>query len=89
MSTVSSTPSSDTSSGSIPGPRSGLTGSVDAFDAEVGLGTVTAEDGSRYRFHCTAIVDGSRDIPVGCAVGFDVAAAGPGHWEARGVTPRD
>ena len=84
MSAVSNTPSSSQSSG----PRSGLTGSVDAFDADIGLGTITAEDGSTYRFHCTAISDGSRDIPIGSTVGFDVAAAGPGHWEARNITPQ-
>lgn len=71
------------------GPRSGLVGSVESFDADVGLGVVTSEDGRRYRFHCTAIADGSRQINVERMVRFDVRAAGPGHWEAFGLTPQD
>ncbi len=62
-------------------------GTVTAFDAEAGLGEVAAENGDRFAFHCTAIVDGSRVIDVGRRVGFLVGAGGPGRWEALQVAP--
>lgn len=63
------------------------TGSVEAFDAEEGLGLVVDSVGTSWQFHCTAIADGSRRIAVGAAVSFDVAPGGPGRWEAFRVTP--
>lgn len=66
------------------GPARGV---VDAYDREVGLGTIVADDGSRWPFHCTVIADGSRDIEVGTAVGFLRTWGGPGRWEAVAVTP--
>ena len=36
-----------------------MTGVVAAFDADVGLGEVTADSGERLAFHCTAIADGT------------------------------
>ncbi len=57
-------------------------GVVDSFDADVGLGQVVDQSGSRWLFHCTAIADGSRHIDVGAAVTFDLRSGGPGRWEA-------
>lgn len=62
-------------------------GRVQAYDYEVGLGTVEAADGRTFAFHCSAISDGTRRIDVGQPVVFTVGPAGPGHWEARLVTP--
>jgi cold shock CspA family protein len=65
--------------------RSIRTGAVDEFDDPRGLGTVLDDDGRRYRFHCTAVADGSRRIEVGTRVTF---LLGPGHLgqiEARQI----
>lgn len=61
-------------------------GVVAEFDEAVGLGVVTSGDAS-YPFHCTAIADGSRTIPVGAAVEFCVAPGRLGVWEAAAITP--
>ena len=58
------------------------TGVVTAFDEAVGLGTVEGTDGTALPFHCTAIADGSRDIPEGAAVRYDVVPGRQGRWEA-------
>lgn len=63
------------------------TGRVDGFDEHVGLGTVRADDGGTYPFHCTAIADGSRTIAVGARVVFAVQPGPGGRWEAGGITP--
>ena len=60
-------------------------GTVARFDAERGLGEITAADGATYAFHSTAIADGSRTIAVGTAVEFEVAAGHLGRWEASEV----
>lgn len=52
-------------------------GRVAEFDEERGLGKVLGEDGSELAFHCTAIADGSRSIPVGVQVVFEISP-GPG-----------
>ena len=44
-----------------------MTGTVTAFDEARGCGTVRADDGATYCFHCTAIADGTRTIEVGTA----------------------
>jgi CspA family cold shock protein len=62
-------------------------GTVSEFDDPRGLGTVTADDGTAYPFHCTAIADGSRTIDVGAAVEFDVVAGRMGRWEAADLRP--
>ncbi len=67
------------------GPR---TGSVSRFDAHRGLGEITADDGTTYGFHCTAIADGSRRIDEGASVRFDVIAGRLGRWEAGGIAER-
>jgi cold shock CspA family protein len=62
-------------------------GVVTVFDDPRGLGEITADDGTVYPFHCTAIVDGSRTIEVGARVHFGVVAGRLGRWEASGVDP--
>lgn len=62
------------------------TGTVTAFDDARGLGTITTDEGDRLGFHCTAIADGTRTIPVGARVVFTVVAGRLGLWEADGVT---
>ena len=57
------------------------TGSVESFDAHRGTGVVMEESGDAYPFHCTAILDGSREIEPGTRVHFAVAP-GLGRWEA-------
>jgi cold shock CspA family protein len=59
-------------------------GVVVEFDEPRGLGVIEA-DGTRYPFHCTAILDGTRTIPVGASVTFEVRAAGMGRWEATAI----
>ncbi|HMK96877.1 MAG TPA: hypothetical protein VK425_04970 [Acidimicrobiales bacterium] len=62
-------------------------GRVVCFDAEVGLGEVRSEGGVNFPFHCTEIMDGSRDIAVGAEVSFCVAPGHRGRWEATAVGP--
>jgi cold shock CspA family protein len=64
-----------------------VTGTVTAFDAERGLGEVTAEDSTAYPFHCTVIADGTRTIQVGASVEFEVVAGPLGRWEAGSIKP--
>ena len=66
-------------------PFAEVTGTVDTFDDARGLGTVRADDGIVLDFHCTAIADGSRTIPVGQAVRFTVVAGRLGRWEAARI----
>ena len=65
-----------------------MTGTVSEFDDAAGLGTVTADDGTSYRFHCTAIADGTRTIAVDTKVEFELRPARHGAYEAEAVTPR-
>jgi cold shock CspA family protein len=60
-------------------------GHVDTYDARRGLGSVARDDGRRFGFHCTAIADGSRDIPVGAPVTFEVVPGHLGQWEAAAI----
>ncbi len=49
-------------------------------------------DDHTYPFHCTKIADGTREIPIGVAVEFRVAAGPLGRWEAveiRRPSPSD
>jgi CspA family cold shock protein len=64
--------------------RSTRTGTVAAFDELVGLGVVAGADGVDYPFHCIEIADGSRSIPVGVDVTFDLLAK-LGRWEAANL----
>jgi cold shock protein len=63
-------------------------GRVVEFDDDRGLGVVEGDDGNRYPFHCTAIVDGTRTIPFGAQVEFEVVAGPIGRYEAASVRPR-
>ena len=65
-----------------------VTGRVVEFDEYRGLGTVVADDGQRLVFHCTAIADGTRTIPVDIPVEFDVVAGPLGRYEAGSVRRR-
>jgi cold shock CspA family protein len=60
-------------------------GVVIDYDTAVGLGTLQADNGRSYGFHCTQIADGSRDIDPGSRVEFDVVAGHLGRWEAVGI----
>ena len=61
-----------------------MRGTVTAFDAAVGLGEITADDHSIVPFHCVVIADGSRDIPVGVTVEFELLPK-LGRYEADHV----
>lgn len=65
------------------------TGTVESYDADVGLGHVVDESGNRWMFHCTAIADGSRTIEPGSPVRFEVSSGGPGRWEAFVVSQQN
>lgn len=67
--------------------RTTYTGVVTAFDDPAGLGEVTGHDGAVHPFHCTAIADGTRTIPVGVAVSYAVVPGRSGRWEAVQVRP--
>lgn len=43
-------------------------GTVVAFDEARGDGWIVSDSGVRYYFHCVAIADGTRTIPVGAKV---------------------
>ena len=62
-------------------------GSVVAFDADAGLGTVRSDDGSEYLFHCVEIADGTRAIEVGATVQFSRLSK-LGTYEAGCLTKR-
>ncbi len=62
-----------------------LLGTVCDFDDAKGYGHVVGADGVELFFHCTAITDGTRTIPVGASVHFEVVAGRLGRWEAAGV----
>ena len=67
------------------GQRRGI---VSSFDDGAGLGTITADDGTTFAFHCTAIADGTRTIEVNTAVEFEPRPAPHGTYEASAITPR-
>jgi cold shock CspA family protein len=61
-----------------------MRGTVTAFDKAVGLGEITRDDGRVVPFHCIVIANGSRDIPVGVDVEFDLMCK-LGRYEADHV----
>ena len=71
-----------------PGPIGHGQGQVLDYDDAAGMGTVRADDGADYFFHCTSIADGSRTIAPGAMVSFGVAAGRRGLWEATDVVLR-
>ena len=64
-----------------------MRGVVSEFDEAAGLGTVTADDGAVYGFHCTQIADGTRTIAVATRVCFDVVPWHRGRYEAVALSP--
>jgi cold shock CspA family protein len=62
-------------------------GTVVAFDDRAGYGTVRADDGHEYFFHCTAIADGTRTIEQDATVAFTVVPGRRGQWEATRLAP--
>src|SRR5690606_17599231 len=46
-------------------------GVVTVFDRASGTGTVLAEDGTEYPFHCIEVADGTRTIEEGTRVTFE------------------
>jgi cold shock CspA family protein len=64
-----------------------LNGTVAEFDEAKGYGTVRGADGQELFFHCTQIADGTRTIPVGVAVEFEVVPGRNGRWEATDIRP--
>ncbi len=61
-----------------------MRGTVTTFDKAVGLGEITRDDGMVVPFHCIVIADGSRDIPVGADVEFDLMGK-LGRYEATRI----
>lgn len=64
-----------------------LRGEVVEFDERRGTGTVVTDGGGTHPFHCTAVADGSRNVPVGVAVHFRLVAGHLGRWEATDLVP--
>lgn len=64
-----------------------LVGDVAEFDEPRGLGVIEYGAGQTLPFHCTAITDGSRQIPLGSVVAFVVTAGRLGRLEAEAVRP--
>ncbi len=62
-----------------------MQGTVVAFDEAAGLGVVRGADGADYPFHCTQLEDGTRTVPEGTAVIFEVAPGHRGRWEAVAI----
>jgi cold shock CspA family protein len=62
-----------------------MRGTVESFDEAAGLGIVRAIDGSTYPFHCTQLADGTRTVPVGAPVLFEVVPGHLGRWEAAAI----
>jgi cold shock CspA family protein len=61
-----------------------LAGQVSHFDDHSGLGEIAADDGTRPRFHCIAIADGTRTIEAGQRVAF-TSHIRFGHLEAADI----
>ena len=61
-----------------------MRGRVTEFDEGRGLGTITAEGGQTYPFHCTQLTDGSRQVATGQDVRFDLLPK-LGRYEAGSI----
>jgi cold shock CspA family protein len=80
----------DSSRGPVPaGTGQRFSGTVVAFDADVGWGELEISDDQprRFGFHCTQIWDDSRRIATGTRVTFAVVAGRGGRWEAARLRP--
>ena len=62
-----------------------MTGVVTEFDDGAGFGAVRGDDGRDLFFHCTAIADGTRTIPVGARVTYTERPGHHGRWEAAAL----
>ena len=62
-----------------------MRGTVSQFNEAKGYGTVRTDDGRDLFFHCTQIADGTRSIPEGVAVEFEIVPGHNGRWEAAAV----
>jgi cold shock CspA family protein len=60
-------------------------GRVAEYDDHKGYGFIETDDGRRLFFHCTAIADGTRSIPVDVAVEYDEGTDPRGKPEATCV----
>lgn len=60
-------------------------GRVVAFDDALGLGEVESANGTRFRFHCIEIADGTRTIATGTSVTFQLLCK-LGRYEAAQLT---
>jgi cold shock CspA family protein len=56
----------------VPVERATRRGRVVDFDEHVGLGHVVDDTGAELLFHCVEIADGTRAIPVGQVVEFEL-----------------
>jgi cold shock CspA family protein len=65
-----------------------MEGVVAAFDSPRGLGTIRAADGTEHPFHCTALLDGTREVEEGAAVTFELRPAPMGRYEATRIEKR-
>jgi cold shock CspA family protein len=63
-------------------------GVVLAYDEDVGLGEIGADEGGTYPFHATTIAGDARTIAAGTRVVFVLVCAPRGRIEAAEVTPR-
>lgn len=63
-----------------------LGGTVAQFDRAVGTGTIAADDGTPYPFHCIEIADGTREIADGTRVEFGLLARF-GRYQAAQIRP--
>ena len=62
-----------------------MRGRVKAWDDAVGFGTIEADDGRSFFFHCTQNADRTRTIDIGAGVRFEIVAGHLGRWEAAHV----
>jgi CspA family cold shock protein len=61
-----------------------LYGTVTVFDDAKGLGSITADDGTAFDFHCIEIADGTRTIEPDRRVAFERLARF-GRFEASAI----
>lgn len=66
-------------------PTGACRGVVESFDDAAGYGTLRADDGREWWFHCTAIVDGTRRIAERSAVVFRVVPGRQGRGEGAEI----
>ena len=61
-------------------------GIVVEFDLDRCLGVVQGDEGDRFAFHGTALIDGTRNVAIGTKVRFVTAPGHLGKLEARDLT---